>query len=208
MTLAIDVHPASRPGLPRRLFLTGWVLRQSALPLAAGVLFDLSTGGAVWVWLVAAAIACKILATLIQRRAWALSSNAGGCEANPPRRDVTVALLLASEVLGQVFTAALVFALALSASLYGMLAGILFAAALLGHFAADAAHRFLRVGGTLQQVMIARIVISAVLVVVSVTPALLVAQTGAQVASAALAVSTIIGVTGALTILTRPRQRS
>lgn len=51
--------------------------------------------------------------------------------------------------------------------------------------------------------MIARIVVAAVLVVVSLTPALLAAQTGAPVASAALAVGTVVGITGMLTILSR-----
>lgn len=118
-------------------------------------------------------------------------------------REAPPALLLASEILALLVTTALVFALTLSSPLLGMLAGILFAAALLGHFAADAAIRFLRVGGMLQQFMIARIVVAAVLVVVSVTPAFLVARTGAGVASAALAVGIVIVVAGALTLMTR-----
>lgn len=202
MTLALGTHPANRPGLPRRIFVAGWVLRQAVLPLIAAVLFDLSTGGSAWGWLLTSSICCTILATFIQRRAWALSSLPG--EVTQAGRNAPPALLLASEILALLVTTALVFALALSSSLLGMLAGILFAAALLGHFAADAAIRFLRVGGMLQQFMIARIVVAAVLVVVSVTPAFLAARTGAGVASAALAVGTVIVVAGALTLLTRP----
>lgn len=200
MTLVMNAHPANRPGTPHRIFIAGWGLHQAFLPLVAAGVFDLFAGRSGWLWLVVLGVGGKILGTLLQRRAWTLSSAAG--EGNPPR-DATSALLLASEILAQVVIAVLVFALALWSSLFGMLVGILFAAALLGHFAADAATRFLRVGGTLQQFMIARIVVAAVLVVVSLTPALLAAQTGAAVASAALAVGTVVGITGMLTILSR-----
>ncbi|MBS1699801.1 MAG: hypothetical protein JST25_15540 [Actinobacteria bacterium] len=201
MTLVMNAHPANRPGTPRRIFIAGWGLHQAFLPLVAAGVFDLSAGSSPWLWLVVLGVGGKILGTLLQRRAWTLSSAAGG--GNPPMGDAPSTLMLASEILAQVVIAVLVFALALWSSLFGMLVGILFAAALLGHFAADAATRFLRVSGTLQQFMIARIVVAAVLVVVSLTPALLAAQTGAAVASAALAVGTVVGITGMLTILSR-----
>lgn len=207
MTMATDAHPAGRPGPPRRLFITGWGLRQVVLPLLAALLFDLSTGGASWAWLLASAIVCRTLAALILRRAWAAPSIARA-EVTAPRRDAPAALLLVSEILAQIFITVLVFALALSSSLLSMAIGILFAAALLGHFAADAANRFLRVSGMLQQLMITRIVVSAGLVVVSVTPGLLAAQTGAEVASVALVVVILIGVAGVLTVLSRSRWRS
>lgn len=201
MTLVTNAHPANRPGPSRRIFIAGWGLHQAFLPMVAAGVFDLSAGSSAWLWLVVLGVGGKILGTLLQRRAWTLSSAAA--EGNPPLTNAPSTLLLASEILAQVVITVLVFALALWSSLFGMLAGILFAAALLGHFAADAATRFLRVSGTLQQFMIARIVVAAVLVVVSLTPALLAAQTGADVASAALAVGTVAGITGMLTILSR-----
>lgn len=49
MTLTLGTRPANRPGLPRRILVAGWVLRQAVLPLIAAILFDLSTGGSAWV---------------------------------------------------------------------------------------------------------------------------------------------------------------
>lgn len=137
MSLALHPHPATLPGPPRRLFVTGWALRQAVLPLAAAALFDLSAGGNGWAWMLALSICCMIVVALIREHAWAQ---------NAP--DV---FLVVSEVLAQLFITVLVFALALSSSLWGMAAAMWLAAALLGHSVADAATRFLWASGLLQQ---------------------------------------------------------
>lgn len=125
--------------------------------------------------------------------------------ANRPALSHRIFFLLASEILAQLILTVIVFALALSSSPWGAAFGMCFAAVLLGHSVADAATRFLRVAGVRQQVMIARIVTFAALVVVSVTPAFLAAETGAEVASASLAMGAVIGLTGAFTIAARLR---
>lgn len=119
MTLVMNAHPANRPGTPRRIFIAGWGLHQAFLPLVAAGVFDLSAGSSAWLWLVVPGVGGKILGTLLQRRAWTLSSAAGG--GNPPMGDAPSTLMLASEILAQVVIAVLVFALALWSSLFGML---------------------------------------------------------------------------------------